>query len=491
MLTGASFFPGHPGWHSFAIFFSLIPFLYFLDKNSKKTRMFGSFVWGLIVQGIALFWMTSVTELGWAALTCYHALYVVFFGGMWGRLKSDVLRMLLWVALEWGRQSFYCGSPWGQLAQGLAPWPILIQLASLGGVLLVSFWVLGVNIFLLRVTQNPAYFLKTKMGMGVWIVMVFPWVFGALRLAQNDTQNISLFRVAVVQPNILPDFKWSPKSEKDQLDCMEQWSRQFSKGAIDVLIWPETAFLDDPRVNPHAYARFRTLCADLNCLLMIGAYDYLRVPGGNFNAVFLLDSGKSPIAVTHKINLLPFGEIIPFEKHFPFLRHLTPIEQSFQRGDSLPGFSFSEKVRCVPLICFEDTLSSFVRECVKNGADFLVTLTNDGWFRGPWGPMSHDCVARFRAVENRIPLIRCANTGVSSWVDALGREIQKISVSGKCVEIAGVMLCDVPVGQKMSTVFGGVGYAWIFWVWLGLVLVRSLRARIMSSVVSPCACRDT
>jgi len=418
-------------------------------------------LWGLIVQGTALYWITDVTCVGWAALTCYHALYVALFGALWSRLKNDVSRILLWAALEWMRQSFYCGSPWGQLAQGLAPWPILIQLSSLGGILLVSFWVLGVNVFLLRSLFCAKKFLKTKAGMLTGIALLFPLIFGVLRLTQEDKKADSIFRMAIVQPNIPPDFKWSPKSEKAQLDWMEGLSRRFSKGSVDVLVWPETALLDDPRLNPLVYTRFRALCTDLDCQLMIGAYDRLRIPGKNFNGVFLLDSGKSPLAVYHKINLVPFGETIPFEKYFPFLKHCTPIEQSFQQGDTLPLFSFGEKITFAPLICFEDTLSSFVRKCVRNGAEILVTLSNDGWFRGSLGPVSHDFVARFRAVENGLPLIRCTNTGVSSWVDRKGREIQKISEFGKEVEVVGVMLCEVPVRQKTETVFGWLGYAWI------------------------------
>jgi apolipoprotein N-acyltransferase len=199
-----------------------------------------------------------------------------------------------------------------------------------------------------------------------------------------------------------------------------------------------------------------------------------------FNSAFLVTPTGRLADVYHKRKLVIFGEYIPLVHWLPFIKYLTPITGSFTPGDQPVTFELGDRhVNAAPLICFEDTFPGTARQSAKDDVDFLVNLTNDGWFGDSAAQWQHMATAVFRAVENNLPLLRCANNGVTCWIDADGRVRDIFKDRTGSVYGVGTMTVDVPVTQagagRVPTFYHRHGdwFGWGCVVVAALVSVRS------------------
>jgi apolipoprotein N-acyltransferase len=256
----------------------------------------------------------------------------------------------------------------------------------------------------------------------------------------------------------------------------------------DLLIWPESAVPKMVRYDENTY-RAVTGLAQSNHVWMIVSSDDAEPPGNGstnpgdadyFNSAFLVTPDGQLADVYHKRKLVIFGEYIPLVRWLPFIKYLTPITGSFASGDQPVTFELGGlKVNGAPLICFEDTFPGATRASAKDDVDFLVNLTNDGWFGDSAAQWQHMATAVFRAVENNLPLIRCANNGVTCWIDAHGRVREIFKDPTGSVYGTGAMTVDVPVSQagagRVPTFYHRHGdwFGWACVVVAALVSVRS------------------
>jgi apolipoprotein N-acyltransferase len=165
-----------------------------------------------------------------------------------------------------------------------------------------------------------------------------------------------------------------------------------------------------------------------------------------YNAAHLLDREATRIAVYRKRQLVIFGEYVPFVRQLPFLRHLTPIEAGFSRGPGPVPFPIgSPQCRTSVLICFEDVFPHLARQYVNPDTDFLLNLTNDGWFGQSAAHWQQAANAAFRAVENGLPLVRCTNNGLTCWIDAFGRFRQWLGETTGDVYAPGFLSVRIPL----------------------------------------------
>ena len=139
-----------------------------------------------------------------------------------------------------------------------------------------------------------------------------------------------------------------------------------------------------------------------------------------FNSAFLYQPGGSAPQTYAKRHLVLFGEYIPLEQWIPFLRVLTPVEESFTPGREAVVFRMGRRAFAV-LICFEDTVAGLARDCVRAGARLLINQTNDAWFDPSWASRQHMAQCVFRCVENRVSAVRATNTGITCFIDRQGR----------------------------------------------------------------------
>ena len=200
-----------------------------------------------------------------------------------------------------------------------------------------------------------------------------------------------------------------------------------------------------------------------------------------FNSAFLVTPDGRLADIYHKRKLVMFGEYIPLARWLPFVKWLTPITGSFTPGDQPVTFALGDlHVNAAPLICFEDTFPGTARASAGNDVDFLVNLTNDGWFGNSAAQWQHMATAVFRAVENNLPLIRCANNGVTCWIDASGRVREIFKDQTGSVYGAGALTVDIPMTQagagRAPTFYHRHG-DWFGWACVVVAVLVSIRSK--------------
>ena len=242
-----------------------------------------------------------------------------------------------------------------------------------------------------------------------------------------------------MQGNIPQHRKWDLNFRDEIMDRYEMLSREASKDSPDLIIWPETSapgYLPD---EADIFWRIRDLVRDLEVPILLGA-PTLDDEGIRFyNSAILMSKKGKTIQQHDKLHRVPFGEYIPFERYLNWLRDLIPIEiGDFSRGTEFTIFSLQEKpVKFGVLICFEDIFPGLVRRFVKKGSRIIVNITNDAWFMKTSAPYQHAQASVFRAIENRVNVIRSANTGLSCFITPEGEITKRVEQYGEPIFIAG------------------------------------------------------
>ncbi|MBU2222178.1 MAG: apolipoprotein N-acyltransferase, partial [Candidatus Omnitrophica bacterium] len=237
--------------------------------------------------------------------------------------------------------------------------------------------------------------------------------------------NSSSIRISVIQGNIPQELKWNEKAWDFIIDKYFRLTKEASKDKPDLLVWPEASLPVVLEDEPEYFSRVNSLAEETGIPLLLGAV----TTSGSFyyNSAILVYPGKEHFTQYNKLHLVPFGEFIPLRGTLPFLQTIVPI------GDIAPGrnytvFTLKPTYYLLPtkfsvLICFEDLFPELSREFVKRGANFLVNITNDAWYKKTSALEQHFQASVFRAVENRVYLVRSANTGISGFIDPFGRTI--------------------------------------------------------------------
>jgi len=225
----------------------------------------------------------------------------------------------------------------------------------------------------------------------------------------------------------------------------------------DLLVWPEAAvpslFLWDTNLydGKTIYDWITGLARDQHIWLIMGADDAEPLPNGKvdyYNSSFLIDPSGEVLGKYRKRRLVIFGEYVPFSRWLPILSTLVQSHGEFQPGNQPVAFRLGAlNVVTSVLICFEDVFPHLTREYVDPDTDFLLNLTNNGWFGESAAQWQHAASAVFRAVENNLPLVRCANNGLTCWVDRRGRMHNVFYEYSKNIYEAGYKIVDVPVGS--------------------------------------------
>jgi apolipoprotein N-acyltransferase len=193
---------------------------------------------------------------------------------------------------------------------------------------------------------------------------------------------------------------------------------------LDLVVWPETAVPDDIRQSERSYDLVHSLVTN-GVPILVGSMDLQwtteREPD-YFNSSFLFDTNGVLVQGYDKRHLVMFGEYVPLQEFLPFMTAMTPIEASFTAGRTSTVFRLaSTPVTFSALICFEDTVAALARASVLNGARLLINQTNDAWFDVSSASRQHMAHCVFRCIENRVPALRAANSGVTCTIDAWGR----------------------------------------------------------------------
>lgn len=466
-----------------------------------------SYVAGLIFFGGVMYWLTAVTKLGFFILIPVLALFFALFalaGNIFLRnlrcLKLDILLFLiipsLWVVLEFVRGVLFTGFPWAILGYTQYKNPILIQVADITGAFGVSFVIMMVNFLLYCVLQAAAerffglsnkYFRNIRiLKYGIMItalILVSVFVYGLRSLREADTD--SGYRLSIVQGNIPQEKKWDPSHKSGILDRYETLTREAAKDGGDLIIWPETS-VPGYMFEGDISRRITSLAKEIDIPLLLGLITFSWDEEGNvlyFNTASLMSAGGTIERAYYKIHLVPFGEFIPFEKNLPSIREWINVPM----GDFSPGTEYTlfdlrgkgNGLKYAALICFEDIFPGLVRRFVYEGADILINMTNDAWFGESSEQLQHAQASVFRAVENRVSVIRAANTGFSCYIDPKGAIEDSITDSSAGMYTEGFRTFSIKIGEKNSfyTRYGDIFvYLCLFFVFGASLLIYKTRS---------------
>ena len=435
---------------------ALVPLLFAIDGLRPKQAFLSGLVCGLCFYMPTLHWITIV--LGrygylhlWLAvaalflLSLYMGLYTAMFSLLASRNSRAPLFLTapaIWVGLDAVRSLAFTGFPWMDLGYTQYTYTILIQISDLVGHYGVTFLIVMVNSLLFTMLSSLFYGRRNGSALISLVVATAAAVtvalYGFWRSAEIEQkmQTADRIDISVIQGNIPQDEKWLISRQEDTIDRYMSLSRQaLDESPATLLVWPETAIPLFPEENDVLDDIKTRLIGDSGVSLLSGAPHRQPVNGGPgerfFNSAFLVDSGALTCARYDKQHLVPFGEFIPFRKLLPFL---APIVETM--GDFTPGTS-EKPISCENpeigvLICFESIFPDLARKQVENGAGLLANITNDAWFGKSSAPEQHLAMAVFRSVETRRSLARAANTGISAFIDPLGRVKQSSALFTSC-----------------------------------------------------------
>lgn len=454
----------------FLAYIALIPLFFLLeDKNYKESIRWG-FLTGLFINLGTLYWISWVTVPGAIAAILYLPVYLIIYAILHTfirlRLGEKYLYLsvpFLWTGVEYLRSLGVLGFPWCSLAYTQSYYLSLIQYVSFSSVYGVSFWVVSINVIILLLLRNLADIRKIILYFIILITLfVIPWIYGKIVIPDENGIPEEKIRVALIQGNIDPYLKWDDAFLESNLQIYEDLTREAAACKPQLVIWPETAVPDYLRVSNLYLTRLRELVMDLNVPLITGAPDFRYMKDETYetyNAAFLLKPNYGGFDVYQKIHLVPFGERVPFTESIPFLKNflesLEMGEGNFSPGHNVVSFhvplnlartSNQESANrrshiSVPvIICFESLFPEMTRKFILAGADIMVIITNDAWFKKSAAPFHHAQVAVFRAIENRVSIARCANTGVSMFIDPYGKTQKATRIFEKAAIVDNIPL---------------------------------------------------
>jgi apolipoprotein N-acyltransferase len=482
ILFSAGFPPSPLG---FVAYFSLVPLLMALENKSPGPAFGIGYLFGLISNTLLLFWVGWATVGGTIAALVLLCLYTAFLCWFYSFIQRKWQQLaifcfpFLWVAMEYARSLTEMSFPWLNLAYTQTYYLKLIQYASLWGNYAVSFWILLLNLLVYLLLRRRTGW-KTATILFA-LLLILPYIYGTWAMSGKiDGKQI---KIAMLQGNMEPEIKW----DQDLLDYNIQTYIDMSKAAarenVDLIIWPETAapcYLAGEEVYLEKVQR---TCDQLNVPLLVGTNDYRVAADGNiqyFNSAFLFTPHGSHPAVYNKIHLVPFSEKLPYDEFLGITKRIQLGQSDFSSGKEYTVFQIPQGKFAV-LICFESVYPALVRRFVDQGINFLVNITNDGWFGKTPGPFQHARIAVFRAIENRMAIARCANTGISMFVDPYGRVTQPTRLYTRDMVIGSIPLKEsAGAGWNAETFYARYG-DWFAQACLLLAFVVTLAAVVGKS----------
>jgi apolipoprotein N-acyltransferase len=397
------------------------------------------------------------------------------------RLSILVVLPIVWVAVEWLRSVLPIGNPWDLLGSVAYRDLSTIQFAEITGVYGVSALIVLVNATIYSITaESQPLGTKLLCAGAVAGLILATVVFGSIRRIQLAGERVSgQIKVAMVQGNIPQMVKWDPAALPSTLKVYFDSTESAARNGVDLIIWPETAtsFLFQPNdAYPSGLRQYREdrerlleLAATIHKPILFGAPAiYLHRGAYLRNRAYLVSSDGQIAGYYDKTQLVPFGEYIPAKWVVGRYVHHILVESigEFTPGDGPVIFNVGG-ARLGVLICYESIFPNLARDSVRAGADLLVNLTNDAWFGNSSAPYQLLAMTAMRAVENRKPIIRVGNTGVSAVIMPTGEIVGATKIFTRVTEIQTV---GWRRGRSFYTEYGDVFAHLCF----GLSLVAAL-----------------
>lgn len=450
----------------------LVPLLLVIEGKRLKCGFLLSSVWGYIFFAGIFHWILEVpnyTLLHHSILGLYLGSYIGLFGLLFSLLSrcrgfttSLFAAPFVWITLEYVRSNlFFMALPWGLLAHTQYNNPLVVQVSAITGSSGVSFLIVTVNCALAAVIRPlfQRFIMRERAGYKSFVtrpraafitVAVFltlaTALYGHVTVSRSDRAARKGVKVSVVQGDIEQAKKWDPRHAEYIIRTYADLTRKTFMDKPDLIVWPESATPQPIDRDLGLYRTIMSVVGGQGAYLLLGSSDRQKFKKGGptgaklKNSAFLVDpeTGISRDQRYDKMRLLPFGEYLPYAKTISWQHINIPDVDHYIPGNEFTVFELPA-CRFGVTICWENIFPDLVRQFVKRGAQFIVNITNEAWFGQTAAPYQFVAMNVFRAVENRVFVIRCANTGVSCFIDPCGRITNRVKdENGKDIFITGI-----------------------------------------------------
>jgi apolipoprotein N-acyltransferase len=429
--------------------FALIPLLFAIQNQTLGAVAGRGFFAGMIFYFFSLNWVTNTlvnygnipTGLSFlllGLLAAYLSFYVSLFCVLTVKLSRGkpvfffLLAPFIWTSLEYLRSTHMTfGFSWMGLGYSQFQTLIIIQPAEITGIYGISALIVLVNAtfhFLLnawisRLSTPDKWKISgrvtglTTLVLGLWV----GWSGWALERTQSQIDSSPKIRIGLAQGNIEQHLKWNKLYQRATMEFYKELTLQAAKEKPELIVWPEAATPFYYGLDPAGTKFVQDLARTAGVPLLFGSPYKEKVDEKllDYNRAFLISDHGETIDVYDKMHLVPFGEFVPFRKALFFVEKMVEIIGDFGLGKRATVFELNGS-RLGVSICYEIIFPDLVRRPVKNGAEYLVNITNDAWFGKTAASHQHISIAALRAVENRTPIVRAANTGISGIIDPTG-----------------------------------------------------------------------
>ncbi|HUT73848.1 MAG TPA: apolipoprotein N-acyltransferase [Armatimonadota bacterium] len=478
---------------------ALVPWLTVAFTASRPVAVIGSLLAGFSFFGALMYWIAIFGYLPWALLALIE--------GLAFPLTAVVARIaaprspwrvpavgIAWVTWEFARGQGRFGMPWGQVGHSQAPFSALAQLAAFGGVPAISFVVVVVNAALAHVIAARRAGGRRLAPLAGAIALTAAAV--ALGLVHAREAAVPTapdarppLRVALAQASVKTwltvealNSPLTVEEQRSELAAYARLTRQAAARGATVIVWPESAVPGYLQYESALRQAVTALARELRVWLVVGGPSYEltreRARPLQYNSAFAV-SPRGEIAGRYdKVHLVPFGEYVPGRDWLPLLRYYRVRDYDIAPGAShhllgAGGFAFA------PMICFESVFPDIARREARMGADALIIITNDAWFLRTAAAAQHLQIGRFRAIEQGLPVVRAASTGVSAFIAPSGRVTGSLGLMKR-----GLLVSQIRA-RRADTVYRRIGPAFsvscaaaaALWVAAALVIRLARRRR--------------
>jgi apolipoprotein N-acyltransferase len=469
---------------------------YLIEKNDTKRLILYSFIAGFIFSAISFYWIIYAIHyygkidlylssgLFLLFITAYSLYTFVLFSILLKlfykryNYKGFFISPFLMVLLEVVREYFpFTGFPWNLNGYMLSYINQIAQISSLFSIYGLSFFVLyfSVSFYMMFSNQHFRWIILNLLNIALFI-SIFLW--GQSKIESYADKGES-YKISILQGNIDETLKIERNTENDMI-VLDKYISLFEKAKKDnpdLIILPESAlpffpFIDNDK-KEYFFKEFEKIK-----IPFLSGFDNVILNknleiGKVYNSLFLVDENGKYVDYYSKIKIVPFAEYSPIRFKFleEIFEYMKGIDFSPGEGQKLLTFQKNGKrpMKIVSLICFESVFPNYVSSFVNKGGNVIVNITNDGWFGKTSAPYQHFEMARIRAIENNVYLIRAANTGISAIINPVGKIKSKLNLNTEGVLTDYVYLTDGRSFFNQNRIFILIGYMVLFGLVLGLL----------------------
>ncbi len=435
LISGAALAVCFPTYHLYGlVWIALVPLLARTlrcgpAESARQFFLAGGVFYLLLLQWLLsnVYWAGGWAIWGYLALCALMAGYWAGCGALWAWMRGRCVWLpqsfalaVVWVSMEWLQARLFTGFGWGALAYSQANDLPLLQLASVGGTGLIAFVVVLVNALVAAaVVEFPGGLVGAIRGSAIAVILGLTHLGGQYLLLDAPQYDPDPFQVGMYQSAYPLEMKWDPAYTFEMVDRAATYSEALATGGRqDLFVWPEALVMRDIG-DPEIFARLQAMAACTNTPLFTGVFREDDETGNERNAGVLLDASGRVAGHYDKIHLAPFGEYVPLGRLLPFVSKVVPSIGEVEPGAEARLFDVGKR-RFGPLICFETLFPEMAERLRRDGADFLVVITNLAWFGASNAIPEEIEIARLRCVETRLPMVHVSNTGVTGIIDPYG-----------------------------------------------------------------------